>query len=200
MAATIAENTVQIRVYQSLYGQRVENGFYIQAPNDPDTVLLEGLATTVLTEWEQHILPTQSQDLTLRGVNLISLDTATGPSYEEFLVSPLPGGTVSASLPGSVAFVIKFSTAQRGRSRRGRVYMSGIPEQDVTGNFLNSSPQADMVSGWRTFLTNVADSIGGVHVVISRTSDPATVTRVTSVDATDNVLDSQRRRLTGRGV
>lgn len=114
-------------------------------------------------------------------------------------------GTDSAgALPANVAFCMSLRTGFTGRSARGRFYAMGLStDQLVTLNHVTST----YVTNLHTMLTDIlgaAATAGWTLVVLSRQNGgvklSAAVARpVTSIIAVDTVLDSQRRRLPGRG-
>ena len=108
----------------------------------------------------------------------------------------------------------KLSTGVAGRSFRGRLFLSGVPEGSFDGNLLGGSAPADMRNGLFALKANIV-AAGGTWVVVSRYSGytqsppkykkvptPRTAGIATPVDniSVDVRLASQRRRLAGRGA
>ena len=97
----------------------------------------------------------------------------------------------------NVAQVISWRTNQIGRSKRGRTYLGALPEGDVQdGVFTNL--RMNLMQGYGLAVTSVS-GLPNLHtfpVVASRSLNSlAIVTGWTF----DNIPDTQRRRLQGRG-
>jgi len=114
------------------------------------------------------------------------------------------GGIGAASIAGNVALAIKFGTGLSGRSHRGRVYLAGLPENAVTGNEITPTYRTTLVTAVANFAGGVTGIMDAAHVIVSTCQDGAWLTNaeVTPVNSysADVYVDSQRRRLTGRGI
>lgn len=196
----------KVAVEQGYQFQDIVNTLYFKkdagtAWSDSD---LASLNDAMVTWWTAHMQSILCQNLGLMAVTSTDLTTENGPSVTT-AVSPVEYGTVATDgLTTSVALVVTFRTGLRGRSYRGRNYISGIPlagaetETDATSAFLNSCLAA------YANLDDVELAESCTHVVVSRqhngvvltTGDAHTVLSYTG----DSHFDSQRRRLAGRGV
>jgi hypothetical protein len=100
---------------------------------------------------------------------------------------------------------VSFRSALSGRSFRGRNYIPCLTNSQVTGNLIDVSWQGDIINAYAELLFGGgALPAGWVWVVVSRfTNNLPRVTgifsEVFSVLVTDTIVDSQRRRLPGRG-
>lgn len=192
----------------TLFSQRVENTIYVRATEDAtDVWTLAGVAElgTALGAWVvAELLPLMSASLTVNEVLLTDLTTPTAISYTQ--VVGIAGSVGGACAPGNVTFTTTFRTTGRGRSSRGRNYWMGIPELHVTGNTVSSAYQEDIRDAYADLNSYIADVPRvPVHCIVSRYSEgeprtTALVQNVAAVVHTDNLIDSQRRRLTGRGL
>lgn len=111
--------------------------------------------------------------------------------------------TSSPVLPANVSLAIKLSTALSGRSFRGRLYHPTLMESWVTGDIVDGGVRDGLVEQYSRFLGIYGVSTPYSWSVLSKQihNDPrfeGVLTNVTAVSA-DNVVDSQRRRLLGRG-
>lgn len=206
MAFIPAPTVAQFNIRYLLQGEQVQNTLYFQRGLGWSIVQLQSMAFNLRTEWGTNVMQFLSAQLSLVEVNAVDLESEVAPSVTVGGVL-VPGGAVDADpLPNSVTFCVKFTTAQRGRSGRGRIYLPGIPNNAVTGNevtLASAEIYADAVS------QAVADAIAGfndgaVHVVLSRYNNgiarqEGVAQGVLGYGWTDNVVDNQRRRLPGRG-
>lgn len=196
-------DTAKVAVIQSLDNQQVINTMWFTYFSGWTEELLQDLAEAVHNGWETRMLPLLSDDLTLREVTATDMESETGPSVS-FIVTPFPaGGIVGTSMPNNVAACVTFLTAGRGRSARGRNYLAGITGDAATNNTMNSNFMGDVIDAYAGLKNDLA-ALGFNHAVVSFQNDgvprsaglPQTVTGYRFADAT---LDSQRRRLPGRG-
>lgn len=141
--------------------------------------------------------------LSLVGIKMtdMTLDIAPVVNYATGL--PLSGLNAGASLPNNCALVLTKRTILRGRSYRGRIYHPGLKETEVTGNTVLAAQVTGYVNAYSQLLSFTTATATWKMVVVSRFANKnprptGEVTEVTSIDS-DGTVDSQRRRLPGRG-
>lgn len=162
------------------------------------------LANNLVALWNTNIKVNASSNLSLTGVTVTDLTTATGSVVQATTGLPVVGTNVSGGQPNNVTCVITKRTAKRGRSYRGRLYQAGLCLNQVTANLVHSATLTAMLTAWGTFRTFTVSGVTFSMVVISRQhggviTNPGTFEPVTGFTS-DGVLDSQRRRLPGRGA
>lgn len=197
---------VEIQVLQRLFGQEVENTFYYDVEGEPTEAELTDLANKAIVQWINHMLNWQSGDLTLVGAIATDLTTATSPSVQ-VSTTATPGLNDTPSMPGNVCLSVKRTTAARGRGARGRVYIAGIPPNAVVADGVDTSYGDAVVGALNTIMANMAEADtapAGADSVLHRISggvplSEAVVRHTLSYGLADYNLDSQRRRLAGRG-
>lgn len=164
---------------------------------------MEALGTAVLNWWDTEMAPLLSNNLALTGAKVTDLSSATDPVVELPLVTPNPGDISAASVPNNVALVTSFLTLSRGRSYRGRVYTPGLSTGSILTPTTVAAAQAMALSVAYAELGATATTEGFTHAVVSRYTGgaPRAAGVATPVDSyrTEQYLDSQRRRLAGRG-
>lgn len=164
----------------------------------------QALNTALETWWTTNMKPLISANISLASITTVNQDTANAPSSVH-VVSPLQAGAVTGSAyPAGTCICCTLRTELRGRSFRGRSYISGLPvtvRQDdgnatiaFIGNLVNA------LIALRTVITG----LGALWVVVSKYTNHVArasglATEIVAV-AADNAFDSQRRRLVGRGV
>jgi hypothetical protein len=204
MAFQRVPNTMQVDVLYLLFGQRVENVFYIQAVDGIDAVVLADTADMMINWVSTQLMPALSVDLTFIGVEVRNLDIEAGSIIARTPAVPVNGGTAVSSEPGNVSFCVSLRSLSAGRSFRGRKYIPGMPITQRVGNTVQPGWVTDLLDAFNNLITvlNAADRL---LVVVSRIAAgvariEALATPVVSVTNTDFFIDSQRRRLTGRGT
>lgn len=120
-------------------------------------------------------------------------------------IGTVVGGISGEAAPNNCTMAVSFRSALSGRSNRGRNYVPVLTNSQVTGNFIDSDWAQSIVDGYAELLFGGGALPGGwVWVVVSRftNNEPRVAgvfNEVFSVLVTDLVVDSQRRRLPGRG-
>jgi hypothetical protein len=195
MPTPVFPSAYQVEVRGLLFNQLVENVWYVQGPDPFDAAVASSVADVFETSYGT-ILGSLSQDLS---VNEIFVHNLGGTASGEFTLSITPamtGGLVQDSEPGNVSFCISLRTALAGRRFRGRKYFSGLAVGDRTGNTFDSARADALISAIDTLITNLNSNTTPLSI-FSPTG--LTLVPVTAARRADLYLDSQRRRLTGRG-
>ena len=198
-------NTAQLELIQSWNGQVVENVLHYVKASPWNADQMAELAEGAKEQWNTSIRSQISDQLSLTEIRVTDLASQTGSVVNYGTGLPIMGAQASPSLPNNVAVVFTKRTALRGRSYRGRIYQPGLVEGSVVGNTVTGATLSNLRNGWDDMrvipLIIAVDE--GLMVVVSRyqnlaprvTGEATLVTAIT----TDGVIDSQRRRLPGRG-
>lgn len=192
-----------VELFYTQDDQQLENTLYFENENPWSLAGLEQLCIDVRTWWDDNMSPITTNQVTLRGVKATSLESDTAPAFE--LPASLVGGLSQPAEPNSVTLAIKFLTGGRGRSSRGRNYIVGLHVDAVSNNEVNPVHAAQYIDAYNLLREPTVITNGAVHVVVSRFEDgaprsPGIAQPVTGVSFTDFIVDSQRRRLPGRGT
>lgn len=204
MAFIPVSDTVLVELRQALFGQRIENTLYFRMEGGFGTTEMTSLSNDLLLWWTTSLSTFLSTDISLREIVVTDLSTATGASLTFPAPTPNPAGEVGfGALPGSCALCVSLRTIFRGRSFRGRNFVAGLPETSVVGNTIDTSLVNSIQGSYNTIPSAVA-SFPWEWVVVSRFTNNAprvagVATPVQTAVVVDPFIDSQRRRLTGRG-
>ena len=205
MAFIPVANTVEVEAVFELDGQIVENTISYWKPGGVSLSDINDLLAAVNAAITTNLMPLLHNSIQL--VRLIGtlLDAADSVGAVLSVIPAVPGGNAgSTSLPSNVAFAVQFKTALSGRSHRGRNYVPGIPATARSApNTISSTYRDSLLTAYIAIGAAGADA-GFQHVVVSRFADHAPrttgiVTPITSYASADLTVDSQRRRLPGRG-
>jgi hypothetical protein len=196
---------VQANLRFSLYDQQIENTLYFQyKTSGVDVAAMQVLGQDLIAWWDTYIPTALVNDLVMREVYLTDLSTQTSPTVTVVPGTTVAGASSADSVPNNVTLCVSFRTAGRGRSARGRNYISGFSEGAVTGNTFDPSIAEDIRAGYEELLDATTYTGDWGWVVYSRFEngvprDEGQALPVDAVVLTDLVVDSQRRRLPGRG-
>jgi hypothetical protein len=184
-------------------GQKVENVYHVKQEDAWTETDLTNVAAAFKDWFSVDMAPITHSSVSLGKIVCKDLSTSTGPAIEYVADLPIAGGYSSTAIcPLNVTAAVSFGTALRGRSYRGRIYHVGLAVAYVSGNQLGSGTQGSFLSAYGALVTAVSTA-GFQLCVLSRFAAKALRTNgigtaITSVSVDIN-LDSQRRRLAGRG-
>jgi hypothetical protein len=198
-------NTLQAELRFLWEGQRVENTLYFEGSAGVSPSLATDLGDALIGWWDTNFKALTTDTMSLEEVYLTDLTSATSFTVSDTSGLPLAGTNVSDSSPNNVAHCVSFRTAQRGRSGRGRNYVGGITEADLDGSVISALARAAHVVAYDILVGAGAFVPGLQWVVVSRFTGGAPRTTglaipITNVLSVDAIVDSQRRRLPGRGT
>jgi hypothetical protein len=193
-----------------LQGQKVENTLWWRFATPPDASDLELLGVNLFTWWSNSYAAIAPQALVLNEILITDMSEEEGIQFTRN--GDGVNGEVSGDiLPNNSSVCVSFRTGFSGRSRRGRNYVPGIPIGARDGVNTITQAYATAVTEAYTALIDSEVVSNAIWVIASRFSgvDPDTkrpiprtegvTTGVSAVVVTDLILDSQRRRLPGRG-
>lgn len=199
-----ATNVTKAELVYTQLGEVVENVLHFStiSPLSGDELLQ--LGGEIRAAWEANIRPLISVSASLFKIRLTDLTTEIGPSVEYTTGLPLAGSESNPVTNGAQTVTTKFTTAGRGRSRRGRLYNVGMPDSFATNNQISAANAALYTAAWNGFREDMLlASLSAIQVIVSYCGDKtwrteALITAVTGA-STEVFLDSQRRRLHNRG-
>lgn len=204
MAFVPVPNTALAEIRMTDDFQKVENTLYFDFGAPPTVTDLQNLGADLLAWYIALMGPLQSSGVALREIYITDLTSATGPTHTETPATLITGGASGEQLPNNVSVAVSFRTALRGRSFRGRNYFVGLVDSQVAHNTLTGAMIAALTNAYNQLPASLGTS-GAIWVVVSRFTAGAprvtgVATPVSAVVIVDDTVDSQRRRLPGRGA
>lgn len=206
MAFIPTPDCVVVELVFNCYGQICENTLAFKRDLGPPSLEDMGiLADEIIAWYGSHRAAATSTNCDLIRVVTTDQSSDSAPSITT-IPAPIDGNgqATFACPPNNVALCVSFRTAGRGRSARGRNYVMGFPSDAVNGNDIDVTYSAAVVTHYAALKSEVQD-LGWTWVVISKQHNKVKLTvgnpqPVQIAIITDLHLDSQRRRLTGRGT
>lgn len=212
-----AENTARVTVVMDLHDQIVTNTFYVRKDTAWDEPGLTNLANLAIAWWNDHLAPNLSQNIILTKVQVRDMSIADGLAVELAAPANSGGDVLNPAMPGNVALAVKFVTGFSGRNKQGRNFVAGLPENAQEGNEVTLNVRDLLLDAYEALRGDLEDA--DLELVVASfydgtalvTHPDGTITRepvarpggalLTPVRSfTAGVeLDSQRRRLSGRG-
>lgn len=203
MASPATDRLVKAEIRFTWNSQLVENVLHFRHALDaPDATNMADLAVLIEGQVNPGWLSTMTGSCTFREVYVESY----AGEFSVAVTQPGEGGGANGtnSMPGNATFCLSLRTAFVGRTRRGRMYTIGMDEAHQAGGVVTSTYR----NNWLTLaeqLRLAAAAANWEWVVASFWSGgverpTALVTPVQAIIAVDDFVDSQRRRLQGRGA
>jgi hypothetical protein len=195
-----ASSVVQITAEQQYGSQPLANVFCVQFTTPPSAVGMGDTLDLVSAWFSTTYAPLCHTGWSLTGLRARDLSTQDG-----IVVETAPSGVVGqlsgTPLPSSIAMCLSLRSALAGRSRRGRIYLSGLTAvhlENTNQNLFSSAAITARINAVETLRSDL-DTGGTDWVIVSRFSlgverVTALVTPVTSIISTDPTVDSQRGR------
>lgn len=167
-------------------GAEITLGFENLNPNSVEDCLID-----FSSAWGTANVPLlQADAITMSEVYVKLGPNETGPSG--VLPQDHEGLQASAALAPNVSILVQKQTALGGRKHRGRFFMPGAPEEEVSsGGELTGSYLNDAQNTWDAFLGLL---IAGPYIPVVLHNDPTAPTPITSL-AVSSTAATQRRRL-----
>jgi hypothetical protein len=161
------------------------------------------ITSNVADWWTTNITPNLSSDWQSTRVIGVDLTTLNGPRFE--MTRAVVGGVASEAAPNNVAACVKFLTAFRGRSFRGRNYVPAIPNAQITLNTISGGTIDALVNGYAALVGAGTVAPGWIWVVLSRrtlgAARPAGIgSPIVEPSMTTNTVRSMRSREVGHGA
>lgn len=200
------EHTCSVEMIYSNTPVIMENVMHVQGATAWSLSDLQTLRG-VFNSWDQTYWASQrSGGVTLVRIRTKGLDTDHEPMEDYVLPVPRPGGQGGTNLPNNATFCIKLASGLAGRSQRGRLYFIGLNSNALTAP---NEVGAGFATALCVYLGNLKTMLAAANpnwklVITSFRTGGAwrTAGQNMAVDtfvAVDYHVDSQRRRLTGRG-
>ncbi len=175
--------------------------FEMTSPQTQDYI---DLAAAVAAEWADHMLASQSNDLTMADVTVYDLSAESAPKYINSDENGSPGTDATDAAPNNSAVIVSHRTTQTGRSGRGRTYVPGISETDVVDGLLSTAYVNEVTTNWGLFITGVETATSWEFVVAQRWADGVQLTtgvmREVVTEIITRHIGTQRRRQVPSGV
>lgn len=182
--------------------QHCMNVFWLNSNlHETSETLEHELAGTFVNWWKTEIAPLISSTVQLYEVTVKEL-RPDGVAVLHTDGLPANGAKSETALPNNVSLAVHWGTGLVGRSRHGRTFHLGITSDFVNGNFVtNANDIQAAYDALRTTLDNITLNVefSVVSFVLQNAwrRDPL-ITPISGV-AVEATIDSQRRRLPGRG-
>lgn len=204
MAFVPVPNTLQAELRFLFGSQKCENVLYFTGSGGVTPALATTLGAALVAWWNAQFKAASPTIMSLTEVYLTDLSTATSFTVSYVTGLPSAGSSAVDPLPFNCSHCVSFRTANRGRSGRGRNYVMGLSDSEAVASVITVTRRNIDVNAYAA-LVGAGTFVAGLQFcVVSRISNgvpraSGLIQPVTAVLSVDDTIDSQRRRLPGRG-
>jgi len=199
-------NVAEFKLIGVQDGQTIMNRIYLYSPQeDWGQAKLTEVAGFIGSWLSVTLAPNVSHDMTWNSIIGTSMEGKNSAQVVVPFVSPVSGTHTSGAAPNNVALCISLKTGSRGRSARGRFYLSGVPAAAITRSMAHAEWRDSVQDAFQTLVDDFQTEQAVQLCVYSTMVDKQP--RATGLPfpvlfavVNDDVLDSQRRRLPNRGI
>lgn len=205
MAFQPAPNIGQFALRFGQANQKIENVFHCRRDAGWDSGALNEVAGVFVEWWRTSVRPFTVQSCILESCAAKDLSTLVGAAAEYTTSLPVAGGNDTQAAPLNVTCAVHWGTGTGGRSGHGRTYHIGLCNtQCGSDSRLTNAAVAEIKDAYETLRVGLDNALLGVEFgILSRYTAGAPrpngiLYPITGVSL-EQTLDSQRRRLPGRG-
>lgn len=199
-------NTVRIDIHYNQAGQNTENVLYVTNPDGFGGSELDDLRNKFIDWIDATWTPVLPNTTSVTGFIMTDYTSDTGDVLVYTPVAPIAGDQ-NAGLPNNVTLSVAKDIQQRFRGGHGRLYVPGIPGDKATQTLVDST----FANLLRAALENLRTSIIGIpdtnwflslprFTYVGGVPTAVEVFPIIQFKLVDYRIDSQRRRLAGRGL
>jgi len=204
MAFQPVPNVAQVTVHGRVDGQLTINDLYFEIAGGGITPVNLFALTTAVSNWVSgNLFSVLSEDWSAE--RCIGRDLTIANSFVVTVSDPVTGASASEAAPNNVAACISFSSGFSGRSGRGRNYIPGIPNDQITLNTMAAPFMVSLIEIYSALVGAGTFLAGWQMCVVSRRFGGAVRPEgvpfpVLSVGFTRPYVASMRSRSIGHGA
>lgn len=128
----------QLRLIGRQEGTETNNVLHFIAPNG-DSDVETHLVVVMVECFIDNLLPALSQDWALIEARWKQVFPALGVEHIYTPPAPAPGGAVANAFPSYVSALTSIRTLEGGRSKRGRMFIAGVPKDAADNSRIDDS-------------------------------------------------------------
>lgn len=197
-------NAVKAELLYTLDGQHMENVITCEFPTTPEVTDAVALGDAIVGWFTTTFAGALPAALALQGVLITQIESPGGSGFQILYNTgcPVAGSGNGGAEPNNVSIAVKLSTAKHGRAYTGRLFQVALPLGHITANLIDSAFQGFLKTTYEELIQVIASagwtwSVASYFVNKVKREMPV-FTPITAVGI-DPTIDSQRRRLPGRG-
>lgn len=174
------------------------NTFHVQKDTPLVLTDLEAIADLAHAWWTEEFKQSQPAAIILQQVQVRKYDPDDPLAFDKFVSPPEPGLLSGTTAPANATSTFSWRTGLAGKKYRGRIYVPGLREGDIGEDDRIASPLAALFAAAISGFLDKFGLVGSTYKAVVFHRLTATATRIITA-VIENIVDSQRRRLPGRG-
>lgn len=198
MAFTPLPNGIRVVWVFELFGKPVTITVHVTSPTAVNDAILAQARDAARDVWENGIAQTVASALIIRAIEVTDVSVPDGRQLRLVTFLTPQGLRTVESMSANVAVGLTLRSNRIGRSQRGRLFIPGIGEPDVSGNAI----AGDAVPRFATLASvlNSSFETAGLQLVVASyftNNAPRTTAQATPITAVvvRPTVRTQRRRL-----
>jgi hypothetical protein len=197
-------DTVSAELRYTWDGQHVENVIHFTKSGGWSEEDRQTLGAALVDWYAAELNHRVSEDVTLNELFITNLETEDGETTTITDGLPITGAVAVRSCSNNDSLCASLRSANRGRSARGRFYAVGLRQDQLVNNTWDAEYAEQYRANIEALTTDDYVPDGMDLVIVSRQHNNAprvagVTYQVLAVVIVDLIVDSQRRRLPGRG-
>lgn len=199
MAFVSIPDCFKLEVEYIVAGASAYNVLHIRTTVPEEAGMAEALTLIAADSLVPGLVTVMSNQCRVSTLTVTSLSSAAGQvAVRNVAIEDGTGLILSPALPNSIAMVVSHRSGLAGRSNRGRSYLTGLPEEYLTGNTWSTTATGAARTAFLAFSVGLQTD-GYAHVILSRQRNklPLPVPEMVPVVGyvVDTRVDTQRRRI-----
>jgi len=199
MAFTPIPAAIEVVIHGRQFGSDRITVLHAMGSLEPTTAQVDAAAATVAT-WLSTAATRAAFSGTVEFLGVAARDISRANGYQTFAATPGIFGTNNQGvpLPGNVALAVALKTNFFGRRGAGRIFWYGLQGDDLDTTLrdaITTTAQTAIQTAITALITQMSDS----EVPLAVASRVGGILSQVIVGVVDRNVDSQRRRLRGRG-
>lgn len=195
----------KVTLVYSLFAQKMMNVFNVRSGGGVLTADADRIEAVFANWWTTSMRTQVTTSLSLVTIVLDALNAEASLHKEYTSGWTAPGLMGGTPFPGGTTTSVKLATGIRGRSYRGRIYWPGLTINQVTNGLVTTTARDAIAVSANLLRTSLAADVASDKlVVVSYCQDGSWLTEGVATEITSAsahlLVDSQRRRLIGRGL
>ena len=205
MAFIPAPNVALVTMKFLTDNQEAVNSFHFKFASTINNAQLQAIAQAMYNNFWSSLKTSLCDKCELSQIKAVDLSVQNGGEFIlNYGVGVEKGSVVGPAAANNAALVVTNQTVQRGKSYRGRQYLGGLCMYRFANSITVLTGQITEMTVAFGKLLVAANTAGAAWVVLSRyfakAPRPTAVSTPITSFRIDNAIDSQRRRLYGRGI
>lgn len=162
--------------------------------------LMTEFAELFVSWWNTDMKPLVHTSTVFQRLRMRDISVANGIIADYATGLPLQGTATGQPASNNVSLSVKKNSGLAGKSNRGRIYQLGLTENQIVGNYVDSTYATALLAAWDDARMFSGVSVDYQMVIVSKYANNApraiaSISTVASVTLADTQVDTRRDRM-----